>query len=44
MLGAFNDTPFVDRNKIVIYNFSFGEIKIVKYNPPTRPIYFGDLG
>jgi hypothetical protein len=22
----------------------FGEIKIIKQNPPTRPIFFGDTG
>jgi hypothetical protein len=28
MLGALNDTPFVDKNKIVINSFSFGKKNI----------------
>jgi hypothetical protein len=28
MLGALNDTPFVDRNKIVINSFSLGKQKL----------------
>jgi hypothetical protein len=30
MSRALNDTPFVDKNKIVINSFFYGEIKIIK--------------
>jgi hypothetical protein len=30
MLGALNDTPLVDKNKIVVSSFFFGEIRIIK--------------
>jgi hypothetical protein len=32
MLRALNDTPFVDKNKIVINSFFLGEVKIL---PPA---------
>jgi hypothetical protein len=44
MLGALNDTPFVNKNKIVINSFSLGKNENYEINPPTGPIFFGDPG
>jgi hypothetical protein len=38
MLGALNDTHFVDKNKIAINVFFFGEIKI-KSSHPTHTFW-----
>jgi hypothetical protein len=43
MLGALNDTPFVDKNKIVIDSFSWGNKNYI-IKSSTHPIFFGDPG
>jgi hypothetical protein len=46
MLRALNNTPFGDKNKIVINRVFFwgGGNKNYKINPPTCPICFDDPG
>jgi hypothetical protein len=43
MLGALNDTSFVDKNKIVINSFAFLEIKIINKILPTAPYFLVTL-
>jgi hypothetical protein len=45
MLGALNDTPFVDKNKIVINSFSWRNKNYkIKYSHPPHIFLFAGPG
>jgi hypothetical protein len=42
MLGALNDTPFVDKNKIVIDSFPLKKENLYNIILPNAPYFAGD--